>query len=119
MFDKRLIATITIWSAVIMLFIVIGAAGREVDWDATGITIMAMILASISTVVIWVFGSLDSRHKDRSGEKAKREGDARVQLLLQLLDEDEKRLIKQRLMNSTDGELPLDALLESEKYHQR
>jgi hypothetical protein len=77
--------------------------------DATAITIIAMIMATVSTIVILAPEALSAR---RSGsqthfisggtEKAKRGAgdlpdDARLALLLELLDEDERQALKERL----------------------
>lgn len=113
MMDERSGTTLLIWSAVVLITFIGGIA----DLD-NAIMILAIIMGGLSTVAVWVNGAPKVQHEG-TNEKAKREGDSRVQLLLQLLDEDEKRQIKQRLMNSSDGELSLEALLEMENRSQR
>lgn len=90
--------------------------------DGTALGLGLIIAATLSTLAIWTI-----KHEDMpasSSQKLKREagsGDARLQLLMQMLDEDEKRQLKQRLLNDShlDGELSLDELLAGQGGHWR
>ncbi|MBZ0305151.1 MAG: hypothetical protein K8I82_03700 [Anaerolineae bacterium] len=83
-------------------------------YDATVAVILLMLVTLASTASVWVFGS-DDYVRTPSMEKTKRDSDARMQLLLQLMDEREKAQLKARLLNdlesNADGEISLEMLL--------
>jgi type VI protein secretion system component VasK len=105
-------ATLVVWAVVLMALVI--------DGPGPGIVSFALVAAIGSTValwLVWAFMALDEMSKQRNAEKAKRtapEDDTRLSLLLQMLDEDERQALKQRLRDelSTDGEaIALDDLL--------
>jgi hypothetical protein len=86
------------------------------------LTVVAWIVAFMVTMRVW--------RSDKTSSKAKRVGkskrdsaqpdDMRLALLLDLLEPDERIILKQRLVNdlSADGEaLPLADLLEGDQRH--
>lgn len=118
--DYRTNATIAIW---IIFGIIVGLStiGQAANlWTAIIVTIAA-IAAIASSAFLWVFGDESrSRREDMAEEKAKRGGqdDARMELLLRLLDRDEREALKQRLIDDleADGEaLSLAELLAEQE----
>jgi len=116
-FTYSLVATAMIWAAVALV--------RLIGGPDIGILDFALFAALGSTVAIWlvwVFVSIDEAKKIPANErKAKRtaaDDDARLSLLLHMLDEDERRALRQRLRDdlSTDGEaVALDDLLDERR----
>lgn len=109
--DKRVLATGFIWLMLFLIMEKITAFGNP-PYDATVAVILLMLVALASTASVWIFGS---EEETPEVEKSKRDSDARVQLLLQLMDEREKAQLKARLLNNldsnADGELSMDMLL--------
>ncbi len=114
------VATVLIWASTFAVWTILR--------DST-ITNLAVLTAFGSTVALWlVLGFYTIDHQPQPGanhaEKAKRQGDedARLALLLQMLDDDERRALKQRLMDQLggDGEMvPLADLLADEQRARR
>jgi len=107
------VATVVIWAAALLLRLIAGAGSDLIDF--------ALVFAFGSTAALWLawaFQSLDALNKASQQGKAKREApedDTRLALLLQMLDEDEREALKQRLRDelSADGEaIALDDLLD-------
>ena len=142
----RIILTVIIWMALGgIATIALGSANLSNNIDANAITIIAMVMATISTIAIWLGPELISSRRAGSqthyisggSEKAKRgEGNlsdaTRLALLLELMDEDERLALKQRLQRQVldeayvtdDGELAyrgesLHTLLEDEEQRLR
>lgn len=123
--DKRAQATVFIWLA---FGIAIGLTGlsNPVNGNTIGLVLIASIAAFLGTTLVWVLGS-ERFSGLASTEKAKRDarsdpGDARMALLVQLMDEDERKNLKRRLVDElrADGEtLPLADLLASQESEQR
>jgi hypothetical protein len=98
------VATVVIWAAALLLRLIAGAGSDLIDF--------ALVFAFGSTAALWLawaFQSLDALNKASQQGKAKREApedDTRLALLLQMLDEDEREALKQRLRDelSADGE---------------
>ncbi len=114
-FLLMIVSTLAMWLAA-MLMEVVTESGFMIDFAA-----LIAFLGSIALWITWGFTQFDtSKDEPASGEKAKRQAgeDARVALLLELLDEDERRALKQRLVDelSSDGEaVSLADLLAAEK----
>jgi hypothetical protein len=112
-FLLMVVSTVAMWGAALLMDLVSQSGGMS-DFGA-----LIAFLASIALWITWGFTQFDSASSD-SGEKVKRQAgeDARVALLLELLDEDERRALKQRLVDelSGDGEaVSLADLLAAEK----
>jgi len=112
-FLLMIVATLAFWGGALLVRGVTGGGGVT-DFGA-----MIAFLATIALWITWGFTQFDSESPE-SGEKAKRQAgeDARVALLLELMDEDERRALKQRLMDelSGDGEaVSLADLLAADK----
>lgn len=113
------IVTLFLWLSVVAIRLISG----EVD----GITTFGIIVAIGTTAIIWMvwaFNVQESEKQAEPPEKAKRSAsggdDSRLSLLLELLDEDERKALKQRLVNDlgTDGEVySLAELLGSQEQH--
>lgn len=110
--DKRVLATGFIWLMLFLIMEKITAFGSP-PYDATVAVILLMLVALASTASVWIFGSDD---ETPAAEKSKRDSDARMQLLLQLMSEKEKAQLKTRLLNdlesNSDGEISLEMLLK-------
>jgi hypothetical protein len=83
---------------------------------------IAVLVSFLSTLSLWLVWGLDQLGDDdeQPAEKAKRSGgeDARLALLLHLLDDDERQALKERLLDDlgADGEaLPLADLLAAQE----
>lgn len=108
-----LIATAMIWATIIMVRLVGGSEAGILDF-----ALFAGLGSTVAIWLVWVFVSIDEASKsDAKQAKAKRaaaEDDARLSLLLQLMDEDERSRLKERLREDlgADGEaVALDDLL--------
>jgi hypothetical protein len=100
----------------------------QIDSNNVVITLIAAIAAFVTTAAIWSFASDQTHGGDalRDAEKAKRSeptaGDLRLALLLQLMDEAERRALKRRIVDdlSADGEaISLADLLAAEEGDAR
>lgn len=101
------LATVIIWAGV--------AAMKLLSPDEDLIT-FGLIVGFGSTValwLVWTFSTYQSEEPEQTAEKAKRTAstsaapdDARIALLLQLMDDEDRRELKRRLMDevSADGE---------------
>lgn len=116
-FGVMIVATLFIWFSVAMVDVI---SARSWMTDA------AVVLAFLCTISIWVVQGLDavgsSTQQPKQREKAKRhaptEDDARLALLLHLMDEDERARLRQQLMDdlNADGEaVPLADLLAAQE----
>jgi hypothetical protein len=140
----RIILVLAIWVA----FGTIAAAAvlaPSRDSNTTDIVTTAMFMVTISTAIIWLGPEIVSRRRSKSethfisgeAEKAKRgagngSNDPRLALLLDLMDEDERQTLKERLRRQVldeayltdDGEIAyrgesLANLLEEEAAKQQ
>lgn len=109
-----LIATAMIWATVLMVRLIGGPGADILDF-----ALFAGLGSTVAIWLVWVFVSIDEASKSGAREaKAKRaaaEEDARLSLLLQLMDEDERSRLKERLREDlgADGEaVALDDLLD-------
>jgi hypothetical protein len=115
-FGVMIVATLFIWFSAAMV---------DVATASSWLTDAAVALAFLATMSIWIvqgLAGLESKNPPVQQEKAKRqageESDARLALLLQLLDDDERAALKRRLVNelSADGEaVPLADLLAAQE----
>jgi hypothetical protein len=120
--DKRAQATVFIWLAI---GIAIGLSGfnNPVNGNTIGLVAIAAFTAFLSTVTVWLLG----RERELPADKAKRDmrsetSDPRLALLVQLMGEDEREILKRRLVDDlrADGEtLPLADLLTAQDSEQR
>jgi hypothetical protein len=143
----RIILMVVVWIALGSIAAsAIGAAHLSGNIDANAITIIAMVMATVSTIAIWLGpewvtarrGGSQTHYISGEWEKAKRGAnnlpeDSRLALLLELMDEDERQAFKERLQRQVldeayltdDGEIAyrgqsLKTLLEDEaEQHQR
>ena len=91
----------------------------------------AVVLAFLSTIAIWIVQGLSAvedtpptQHEKAKHQPDETHEDARLALLLQLMDEDERAMFRQRLIDdlSADGEaVPLADLLaaQEERSHSQ
>lgn len=100
----NVVATIMLWLSVFAIRLISG----EVD----GVTTFGIIVAIGTTAVIWMVWAFSVQEEDKKDptEKAKRSAasdEGRMSLLLELLDDNERQALKQRLINDmgTDGEM--------------
>lgn len=121
MFDKvmrfgmMLVATLVIWMGVSMMNVVTASSGM---------TKFAALLAFLTTIALWLVWGLSglAPKQQAAKEKSKRNSaeDARLALLLELMDEEDRQALKQRLMDEIGGDgevLSLSDLLDAEKKH--
>lgn len=93
----NLVATVVIWAAVLAARLVGGS-----DLGIMDFMLFAGVGTTIALWTVWAFVSIDFIKNQSERGKVKRaspeaESDARLSLLLQLLDEDERRTLRQRL----------------------
>lgn len=126
MSDNRLEVTAVIWGMYVAALAVAGIFFPGQQDLAIVIAVFGALGAMVSSVLFWAFHAYEMRHTSavHDVEKAKRGGErdnARLALLLQLMTDDERRTLSQRLAEDlgTDGELPLAALLDDETSRER
>ncbi|MBN1967624.1 MAG: hypothetical protein JW910_23410 [Anaerolineae bacterium] len=121
--EARTALAATIWIAVAVACFGIGIYGANSGRDVGVLFVISLVIAVVSTFMVWGFSLLDEwlnrsrRQAAPEHDKAKRQGDDRLSLLLSLMDEDEvvafKAALQQRLLDDVsaphDGELPYDA----------
>ena len=120
--DKRIQATLIIWVAVAATLGMSGM-GDASNFSDEIITIVLAGAAFLSTTAIWFLGrdsAVSNKIAPSETEKAKNDStreDARVRLLLDLMDDDQKAALRQQLMDdlNSDGEsVSLSDLLADE-----
>jgi hypothetical protein len=115
--SQRMAVIIGMWVAVGIGLLSVGIYGAETGRDV-GWLFASVVLISVFTTII-LSGALPGfSFRSPGQEKAKRQSDRKLALLLELMDEGEreafKEALKQRVLESgSDGELPYDVgLLE-------
>ncbi len=108
-------ASLLIWVSVALVEVLAGSG------LITGIAVLAAFGSTLALWLVWGLSLVDETAESR--EKAKRStgDDTRLALLLELLNDDERHALKERLLDdlSADGEaLPLASLLEAQDDHQ-
>lgn len=127
--DIRVQATAFIWGALAVIGIMVLVADDTVSNDVPVLFITALA-AFLATGSVWLFGesvkdsskiaqTILANNADNNREKPKRHesNDARMELLLRLMSDEEKASLKQRLQDElyADGEdMPLSALIDDE-----
>lgn len=106
------IATAFIWIGVLMVRLIGGAEADIFDF-----ALFAGIGSTVALWLVWAFVGMDqAKNESEQQEKSKRAPeDARLSLLLQMMNEDERANLKSRLRDelSADGEaVALDDLFE-------
>ncbi|NLE50043.1 MAG: hypothetical protein GX613_01435 [Chloroflexi bacterium] len=109
---QSVIATAFIWVGVVLVRLVGGVEGGMLDF-----ALFAGFGATIALWLVWAFAGMDRvKNESKQLEKSKRAPeDARLSLLLQMMNEDERANLKDRLRDelSTDGEaVALEDLLD-------
>lgn len=109
---QSVIATALIWVGVVLVRLVGGVEGGMLDF-----ALFAGFGATIALWLVWAFAGMDRvKNESKQLEKSKRAPeDARLSLLLQMMNEDERANLKDRLRDelSTDGEaVALEDLLD-------
>lgn len=114
----RMSVLIGMWVAVGIGFFALGVYGAETGRDVGWLFVVTLLTALFTTIVL--SGALPGVFIGAAGqEKTKRHQDDKLALLLELMDNDERRAfteaLKQRVLEGeSDGELPYDAeLLEA------
>ena len=137
--------TITMWLVLgFISFVAIAGEGvfnATIRGDATAMALWPLVLAMISTAIIWTTDSEKAKSETEKStaearEKAKREGSAlsmdKLAVLVELMDEEELRQFKETLKRgvltdmgyASDGESPydyqtLESLLDEEGQGKR
>ena len=119
----NLVATFFIWMAV---GIVDGISGEGVP-SRDAIMIITILAAFGLTAALWLIWALTdfSQRTSPASDKSKRHAgneDARLALLLELMGEDERQALKQRLMDDLGGDgeaISLAQLLAAQKDDRR
>ncbi len=115
-----IIATAFIWAGVALARLIGGA-----NADIFSFALVAGIGSTVAIWLVWVFIGFDQSTKiDANLSKSKRAPeDARLSLLLQLMDEDERKRLKLRLREDLDADgeaVALDDLLgQSERARRK
>lgn len=109
---QSVIATAFIWVGVVLVRLVGGVEGGMLDF-----ALFAGFGATIALWLVWAFAGMDRvKNESKQLEKSKRAPeDARLSLLLQMMNEDERANLKDCLRDelSTDGEaVALEDLLD-------
>lgn len=116
----NLVATFFIWMAALLVDAATGRIGAGHD----AIMMIAILTAfglSVTLWLVWALTDYSQKTPANVSEKGKRHAggeDARVSLLLELMSEDERQALKQRLVDelSGDGEaISLAQLLAAQK----
>ena len=119
----NLVATFFIWMAVA---IVDGITGEGIP-SRDAIMIITILAAFGLTAALWLIWALTdySQRTSPASEKSKRHAgndDARLALLLELMSEDERQALKQRLADELGGDgeaVSLAQLLAAQKHDRR
>lgn len=122
----KMVATLGVW-AILGAIAIVAMAGTQTLHDPEAVVIGSMVMAIVATGMIWVAPEMvPSKKQDasqsQSFEKAKRGGNDKLALLLELMDEDErqafKESLKRRYINDVgvDGELPYDFYDDAPSY---
>jgi hypothetical protein len=119
----RMSVLIGMWVAVGLGFFALGIYGAETGRDVGWLFVVTLLATLFTTIVM--AGALPGVLFGEPGqEKTKRHRDDKLALLLELMDDDERRAfkdaLKQRVLDGEgDGELPYDAeLLEALEREQ-
>ena len=119
----RMAVIIGMWVAVSIAFFGVGIYGAETGRDVGWLFVLAILLPAFTTIIL--SGALPGfSFRSPGQEKAKRQPDHKLTLLLELMDEDErvafKEALKQQVLGrGSDGELPYGAeLLEALEQEQ-
>lgn len=127
----KTIVTVSIWIAVGLIDFGVALSNIE-QGNALGWPFMLpLIIALIGTIFIWTVPAILERRAgttQHSEHKAKRDSGAMMAVLMELMDEDERIVFKQKLQQRLlrdvgyidDGEIPddrlsLDALMQDEE----
>lgn len=109
--DIRVQATAIIWAAFAVAAGLTGLAAASSD-NAVLIVLITSLAAVVSTAIVWLFVSLYDDERGtihRAAAKAKRDTreDARLALLLRLMNDEQRRAVQQQLAADlgADGEL--------------
>ncbi len=117
MLRGRIFATMFVW-AMLIFFLDRLSGYSNPPYDGTVALVFMVIAATISTIVLWESsGAAAAASPQPAKNKRDESSDARLRLLLELLDDKEKARLKARLLNEvdanvTDGELSLEMLLK-------
>lgn len=130
----KAVATVGIWLAITGIIISLMVTGAQAGWM---VSMVALFVALAATARIWSGGETRSSGAFNAGareslEKLKRgggESDAKMRLLLEMMDDDEryafKQAMKERMLRGgIDGELNYDAnslgaLLDDDEYKRQ
>lgn len=115
------LSTVFLWFGVWMIQVVMGDSG---------LVNFAAVMAVVGSLILWLAVGIAAveQQPDKPAEKAKRQPDqdARLALLLSMLDAEERTSLKRRLIEELTGDgesIPLSELLDDhenvERYHVR
>ena len=93
------VATLGLWLGVAMMHIIANDSGL------TNFAGVMAVLASVTLWLVWGLASIANKPQETQ-EKAKRKPaeDARLALLLELMDEDDRQQLRQRLVDELSGD---------------
>lgn len=116
MLRGRIFATMFVW-ALLIYFLDSLSGYNNPPYDGTVALVFLVISATISTIVIWESSGAAAASPQPAKNKRDESSDARLRLLLEMLDDKEKARLKARLLNEVDsnvadGELSLEMLLK-------
>jgi hypothetical protein len=116
----RLIASMFIWAVIGLIPLLSLAIAEEIAAPVAWITLFGMAFAYAATRQIWNLGGEEDEKKqsgDYAGKRKRGSGDTKADMLLALMDDDEreafKEALKQRMLDSS-ARLSDDGEIESE-----
>lgn len=101
---NRIAATAIIWTAFTILMIAILMSSPHFFTFILGVLIL--MVAARSTLAIWDGSIIDNKFEENQKRKNTDRNADTAALLLQLLNDDERNAVRQRLLNTSDGEIP-------------
>jgi hypothetical protein len=117
-----------VWSVISTLFMWLSVVIVEAITGSSGLVNFAVVMAVLGSLALWLtigFMQLSDDTLGQNHEKAKRDSsgeDARLALLVQLMGEEERQALKQRLIDDlgADGEaVSLADLLKDQQDRSR
>ena len=102
--DARAITTAVTWICFTILMIIISSRDPHIFNFMLGV--LTFMLAGGSTYLIWNSKIIDHTFVDQQKLKNSDRNIDAAALILQLLNDEERNTVRQRLLNNSDGEIP-------------